>query len=132
MQLPLPIFRHVTTLSAQSCRCGLVKCRIRACTERRVVRPLSETAGSPENLSGRTTGKCLCPPIRFGCPARRTSHSGFAQMPQQSSLNQPTPQQQQTKTKCTNDGTHVNSRGEPVKLPSGLLGGSAGRNGAMP
>ncbi len=41
----------------------------------------------------------------------------FAQTPQHPSPNQAAPQQQQTKTKCTNNGTYVNSKGETVKRP---------------
>jgi Protein of unknown function (DUF3761) len=41
----------------------------------------------------------------------------FAQAPQQASPNQPAPQQQQAETKCTNNGTYVNSKGETVKRP---------------
>lgn len=41
----------------------------------------------------------------------------FAQTPQQPSPNQAAPQQQQAKTKCTNSGTYVNSKGETVKRP---------------
>jgi hypothetical protein len=41
----------------------------------------------------------------------------FAQTPQQPSPNQTAPQQQQATTKCTNNGTYVNSKGETVKRP---------------
>ena len=41
----------------------------------------------------------------------------FAQTPQQSSPNQTAPQQERAKTKCTNNGTYVNSKGETVKRP---------------
>jgi hypothetical protein len=41
----------------------------------------------------------------------------FAQTSQQPSPNQPTPQQQQSKPKCTDTGTYVNSKGETVKRP---------------
>jgi hypothetical protein len=40
-----------------------------------------------------------------------------AQTPQQSPSDQTAPQQQQAKTKCTNNGTYVNSKGETVKRP---------------
>jgi hypothetical protein len=41
----------------------------------------------------------------------------FAQTPQQPSPNQPNPQQQQSKPKCADNGTYVNSKGETVKRP---------------
>jgi hypothetical protein len=43
----------------------------------------------------------------------------FAQNPQQQSPNQASPQEQQQKsqTKCTDNGTYVNSKGETVKRP---------------
>jgi hypothetical protein len=52
-----------------------------------------------------------------------------AQTPQQPSLNQSAPQQQQAKIKCTNNGTCVNSKEGTVKRPENC---SSAPQGATP